>query len=128
MYLRNILYVLFGEPNVELQHFLGSKEMREIKRMVNKHFKKDSYFRRYSVKFLDAKTGDRDEKTGWINVELYVYTILGGERFFYCTLKALLQVCKKALTDKEYDFLPIMDWNEGIVEYLVYEVLGSKKL
>lgn len=56
-----------------------------------------------------------------------MYPILGGEVFFYCTLKALAEVGRKALTDKKYNYLPLMNWKEGVVEYLVYEVIGLEE-
>jgi hypothetical protein len=48
--------------------------------------------------------------------------LLGGEIFYYCTLTALINISKKALTDEKYNYLPMMNWKEGIVEYLVSEL------
>jgi len=87
-------------------------------------FEKDSYFLRYSLTFLDVKLGDRDERTGWVNIEPYIYPMLGGEIFFYCTLRALMEISKKALTDKKYDYQPPVNWKKGVVDYLVHEATG----
>jgi len=128
MYLGFILYVLFGEPKIDTKHYISSKEINKTKTVLKKRFEKDSYFLRYCKEFLDTKTGNKDEKMGWINIEPYVYLILGGEIFFYCTLKALIEVSKKALTNKRYNYLPLMNWKEGVVEYLVYEAIERKKI
>jgi len=63
---------------------------------LQKYFRKGSYFLRYSLKFLSLKTEGKDQKTGWINIQPYVYPILRGEIFFYCTLKALIEITKKS--------------------------------
>ena len=123
MYLGFILYILFGEPKIDIKCYISSREVKKIKRVLKKRFEKDSYFLGYCQEFLKMKTGDKNEKTGWINIEPYVYPLLGGEIFFYCTLKALIDISKKALTDKKYE-----SWKEGIVEYLVHEAIGSDKV
>jgi len=46
----------------------------------------DSYFARLSLRYLDVKTGKRVRGTIWIDVDPYIYPLLGGEIFFYCTL------------------------------------------
>lgn len=112
IYLKRILYVLFGEV----------AKRKDIKKVIETHFDKDNYFGRYAHKFLDIKIINEKKKTSWIDVEPYIYLVLGAELFFKYTLRALLNVCKKALTDPEYDYV-VMDWDEGIVEYLVYELL-----
>jgi len=109
IFLSCILYVLFGEWKVE--------------ESIEKHFDKESYFRKFTMKFLNLKIDDKTE-TGWINIDPYVYEILGGEIFFYCTLRALLEVSEKALTDPEYDYI-VMDWKEGIVQFLVSEIISE---
>ncbi|MGB9854370.1 MAG: hypothetical protein ACPLRY_06160 [Candidatus Bathyarchaeales archaeon] len=124
MYLGFILYILFVEPKIDIDCYDSSREVKKIKRVLKKRFEKDSYFLRYCQEFLKIKTGDENEKTGWINTEPYIYPILGGEIFFYCTLKALIDISKKALTDKKYDYLPWMNWKEGVVEYLIHEAIG----
>ena len=75
------------------------------------------------MKFLNLKTGKKTE-TGWINVDPYVYEILGGEIFFYCTLRALIEVSRKALRDPKYDYF-VMNWKEGIVHYLISEITSE---
>jgi len=50
-----------------------------------------------------------------------IYPLFGGEIFYYCTLRALIEISKRALTDEKYDYLPVMSWKEGVVHYLVYE-------
>jgi len=125
-----ILYILFGEPKFnphEVIDVVDDKVRKKFRQVLRKRFEKDSYFLRYSLKFLDVKTGDRDEKTGWVNIEPYIYSILGGEVFFYCTLRALIEISKKALTDKKYDYLPLLNWKEGIVDYLVHEAIGRRE-
>jgi len=127
IYLGCILYVLFGEPEIDMKCYRADKEVGKMKKVLKRHFEKDSYFLRFCEAFLNTKAGDRDEKTGWINIEPYVYPILGGEIFFYCTLKALVEVSKKALTDKKYDYMSVINWKEGVVEYLVYETIELEK-
>ena len=93
---------------------------------MKKHFKGDGYFARLSLRYLNVKTGKRGKGTIWIDIGPYIYPLLGGEIFFYCTLTALIDVAKRALTDKEYDYFPIMNWKEGIVEYLVSELVENQ--
>jgi len=112
VFLSCILYLLFGEWDVE--------------EAIEKHFSKKNYFRKFAIKFLNLKIGDKTE-TGWINIDPYVYEILGGEIFFYCTLRALLEVSKKALEDPEYDYI-VMDWKEGIVQYLIREIISNEAI
>lgn len=127
VFLGLILYILFGEPNFDPSEVISEKVQNKFKQVLRKRFEKDSYFLRYSLKFLDVKTGDRDEKTGWVNIEPYIYPMLGGEIFFYCTLRALIEISKKALTDKKYDYLPLLNWKEGVVDYLVHEAIGWRE-
>ena len=125
-----ILYILFGEPKFnpnEVIDVVNDKARKKFKQVLKKRFEKDSYFLKYSLKFLDVKTGDRDEKTGWVNIEPYIYPMLGGEIFFYCTLRALMEISKKALTDKKYDYQPPVNWKEGIVDYLINEAIGRRE-
>ena len=122
-YLELILYILFGEPEFDPHFVIGKENIIKLKKALKKHFEKDSYFLRYSLNYLAIKTGDLNKKTGWINIEPYVYPLLGGEIFYYCTLRALIEISKKALTDEKYDYIPIMNWKEGIVHYLVYEII-----
>ena len=122
-----ILYVLFGEPKFNPYEVIDDEAQEKFKQVLRKRFEKDSYFLRYSLRFLDVKTGDRDEKTGWINIEPYIYSMLGGEVFFYCTLRALIEISKKALTDKKHDYQPPLNWKEGIAEYLVHEAIGRRE-
>jgi len=118
-----ILYILFGEPKFNPDEVMSEKVQKRFKQILRNRFEKDSYFLRYFLKFLDVKIGDRDEKTGWVNIEPYIYSILGGEIFFYCTLRALMEISKKALTDKKYDYQPPVNWKEGVVDYLVNEAI-----
>jgi len=125
-----ILYILFGEPKFnpnEVIDVVNDKARKKFKQVLKKRFEKDSYFLKYSLKFLDVKTGDRDEKTGWVNIEPYIYPMLGGEIFFYCTLRALIEISNKALTDKKYDYQPPVNWKEGIVDYLINEAIGRRE-
>jgi hypothetical protein len=128
MYLGFILYILFGEPILDTKCYISNKEVKKTKKVLKKRFERDSYFFKYSLEFLGIKTGDEDKKTGWIDIRPYVYPILGGEMFYYCTLMALIEISKKALTDKKYDFLPPLNWKEGIVDYVVHEAIGHKSL
>jgi len=128
MYLGYVLYILFGEPKIDTKRYIESEEVKKIKKVLREGFEKDSYFLRYCLEFLRVKTGDRDKKSGWINVEPCIYPILGGEIFFYCTLKALMGVSKKALADKKYDYLPMMNWKEGVVDHLVHEAIRNDKV
>lgn len=125
-YLQLILYILFGEPEFDPVRVLSKENKAKIKSTLKKYFGSDSYFARLSLRYLDVKTGKRVKGTIWINIDPYIYPLLGGEIFFYCTLTALIEVAKRALTDKEYDYFPIMNWKEGIVEYLVSELIENK--
>lgn len=124
-YLALILHLLFGEPKFNPVHVISVEYKKKIVNVLRKHFEKDSYFLTYSLKYLAIKTGERDKRTGWINIEPYVYPILGGEIFYYCTLMALIEISKKALKDKNYQFPQIINWKEGIIDYLVSEVIGK---
>jgi hypothetical protein len=125
-FLAFILYILFGEPPIDKTCVLDARTERRIKTVLKKHFERDSYFFRCSLRFLDSKTGEKNEKTGWVNIEPYIYTTLGGELFFYCTLRALIDVSKKALKDKKYDYSRPMSWKEGIVDYLIHEAIYKR--
>lgn len=140
-----ILYLLTGEPK-EWSYRGEEKLPPEIDKVLRKHFAKpdfmkpvlkysrgcfrkyESYFHRYADEYAKARTG-RKTKTGWILVDPYVFKMLGGEIFFYCTLKALLKVIRRALEDSTYDY-HVMSWEEGITEYLVRElkVVGEAEL
>jgi len=114
-----ILYLLTGEPK-EWTYFPEEKLSDEIGKVLRKHFGKPSCFYKYAAEYARAKVG-RETKTGWILVDPYVFKLLGGEIFFYCTLKALLKVVRRALEDPTYDY-HLMTWEEGITEYLVSEL------
>lgn len=126
-FLESILYILFGEPRIDQDRVQAEESEKRIKSVLKKRFERRSPFVRYSLRFLEAKTGKKFPKTYWINIEPYVYPLLGGEIFFYCTLRALMEVSKKALKDKKYNYLPVMNWKEGVVEYLASEAIGTKK-
>jgi len=141
-FLRLILYLLTGEP--KKQNYSGEEKLpAEMDKVLRKHFAKpdfikptlkyshsrfrkyESYFQRYADEYAKAKVG-RKTKTGWILVDPYVFKLLGGEIFFYCTLKALLKVIRRALEDPTYDYR-LMSWEEGITEYLVGELKVRRK-
>jgi hypothetical protein len=127
-FLAMILYVLFGEPEVDPSDFDHEPLERRIRAVLKKWFRRDSYFSKYALRYLATKTGDKIKKTSWIDIGPYAYPILGGELFYYCTLRALLDVCRKALTDKSYSTKGIITWEQGIVTYIVAEVrVRSKK-
>jgi len=50
VFLSCILYLLFGEWDVE--------------EAIEKHFSKENYFRKFAVKFLNLKTGERLRRDG----------------------------------------------------------------
>jgi hypothetical protein len=100
-YLGLILYILFGEPKFNPDGVLSRENDMEIRKVLRKHFEKGGYFLKYSLRYLAVKAGDRDKRSGRINIEPYVYSLLGGEIFYYCTLKALINVSKKAVGLKE---------------------------
>jgi len=132
-----ILYLLTGEPK-EWKYTPEEKMPPEMDKVLRKHFAKpnflkpilkyshgcfrkyESCFHRYADGYAKAKVG-RKTKTGWILVDPYIFKLLGGEIFFYCTLKALLKVVRRALEDPTYDYR-LMTWEEGITEYLVAEL------
>ncbi|RLI39205.1 hypothetical protein DRO69_14550 [Candidatus Bathyarchaeota archaeon] len=118
-FLNCIIYILFGEPEIKMSLYPSKK----LKTVLEKRLRKNSYFLRYSLRYLKTRTGDKNKKTGWINVEPYVYPILGGEIFFYCTLKALTEITKKILKNKNYSFPQCMNWREAIIYYLISEVI-----
>jgi len=121
-FLNCIMHVLFGEPEIQFSLYPSEK----LKTALKTYFHKNSYFLRYSLNYLDTKTGDKDEKTGWINIQPYAFQILGGEIFYYCTLKALLEVSKKALTNKNYRFPKCLNWKEATINCLIYEAMKEK--
>jgi hypothetical protein len=122
-FLRCILYILFGEPELTESWQSSEKLKEEMKKVLEKHFPKGSHFLDYSLKYLEAKTGEKDEKTGWINVKPYVYPTIGGEIFFYCTLKALIEICEKAIKNKDYSFPQFATPKECVVDCLIHEFL-----
>jgi hypothetical protein len=99
-----ILYILFGEPELTESWQPSSRLKEEMERVLRAHFPEWSHFLEYSTQYLQTKTGDKDERTGWINVKPYIYPTIGGEIFFYCTLKALIEICEKAIKNKDYSF------------------------
>jgi len=122
-FLRCILYILFGEPELTESWQSSEKLKEEMKKVLERHFPKGSHFLDYSLKYLEAKTGEKDEKTGWINVKPYVYPTIGGEIFFYCTLKALIEICEKAIKNKDYNFSQFATPKECVVDCLIHEFL-----
>lgn len=125
-FLSLILYILLGEPKVDLPRVPGQEIVNKIKGVLKKRLKKNSYFLRFALTYLDLKTGDKTE-TGWINIDAYVYPLLGGEIYFYCTLRALMEISKNALTNEKYCFPRFINWKEGIVDYLVHEAISRLK-
>jgi hypothetical protein len=124
-FLRCILYILFGEPELTESWQSSEKLKEEMKKVLEKHFPKGSHFLEYSLKYLEAKTGEKDERTGWINVKPYMYPTIGGEIFFYCTLKALIEICEKAIKNRDYSFPQFVTPKEGIVNCLISEILDN---
>lgn len=117
-----ILYTLFGEPKIDYSRVINEENSAKIKKVLQKHFRKNSYFLRYSLKLISLKTGDLNKKTGWINIVPYTYPLLGAEIFYYCTLRALIEISKKALKNKNYNFPRFINWKEGIIDYLINEI------
>jgi hypothetical protein len=120
-----ILYILFGEPELTESWQSSEKPKEEVERVLERHFPKGSHFLEYSMQYLQAKTGDKDERTGWINVKPYVYPTIGGEIFFYCTLKALMEISERAMKNKDYSFPPFLTPKESIVYFLIHEILEN---
>jgi len=127
-YLCCILYILFGEPELTESWQSSSRLKEEMERVLHAHFPKGSHFLEYSLKYLEAKTGDKDERTGWINVKPYVYPTIGGEIFFYCTLKALIEICEKAIKNKDYSLPQFATPKECIVDCLINEILENNSI
>jgi hypothetical protein len=123
-----ILYILFGEPELTESWQSSEKLKEEMEKVLEKHFPEGSHFLEYSLKYLEAKTGDKDERTGWINVKHYIYPTIGGEIFFYCTLKALIEICEKALKNEDYSFPQFVTPEEGIVDRLISEILENNSI
>jgi len=124
-FLRCILYILFGEPELTESWQSSEKLKEEMKKVLEKHYPKGSHFLEYSLKYLEAKTGEKDEKTGWINVKPYVYPTIGGEIFFYCTLRTLMEISEKAIKNKDYSLPQFVAPKEGIVNCLINEILEN---
>jgi len=120
-----ILYILFGEPELTESWQSSGKLKEEMVRVLERHFPKGSHFLEYSLKYLEAKSGEKDDRTGWINVKPYVYPTIGGEIFFHCTLKALIEICEKALKNKDYSLPQFVIPKEGIVDCLINEILEN---
>jgi hypothetical protein len=125
VFLALVLYILFGEPEVNLTNIDFNKLERRIRAVLKKRFPKPSYFSKYALRYLATKTGDRVGKTQWIDIGPYTYTILGGEIFYYCTLRALVEICRKALIRKHFNFRGIITWEQGIAMYTISEALGE---
>lgn len=126
VFLALILHVLFGVPRMSPKFVFNRDIERKIRKVLDKRFENNSYFLRYSSRFLDAKTGKKTA-SGWVNVEPYIFSLVGAETFFYCTLKALIEICKKALSDTTFSFEGLISWQQGIVLYLLEEVVDEEK-
>jgi hypothetical protein len=57
--------------------------------------------------------------------ETYIYPTIGGKIFFYCTLKALIEISQKALKNKDYSLPQFVTPKEGIVNCLISEILDN---
>jgi len=122
--LQSILYLLTGEPIKKRDwSYWEEKFPHKIDEVFQKHFVRNSYFRKYAVQYFKARIGRKTD--GYAKVDPYVFKLIGGEVFFYHTLKALLNVIKKAHEDPKYDYR-IMTWEEGITEYLISELKAVK--
>ena len=120
MFLCAILYIVFGEPKLS-----DLKMQRKIEDVLKRRLPQNNPFVRYSKQYLETKIGGINEKTGWIDIAQYTFPILGGEIFFYCTLKALMEICGKAHKNKNYKFPPTKNWKECIVYRFIGEVIGN---
>jgi hypothetical protein len=127
-FLRCILYILFGEPELTESWQSSGKLKEEMEKVLERHFPEGSHFLEYSLKYLEAKSGEKNERTGWINVKPYVYPTIGGEIFFYCTLKALIEICEKAIKNKDYSLPQFVTPKEGIVDCLINEILENNSI
>jgi hypothetical protein len=126
-FLRCILYILFGEPEITESWQPSSQFKEEMERVLRAHFPKGSHFLEYSLKYLKAKTGKKT-RNGMIDVKPYINPTIGGEIFFYCTLKALIETCEKALKNKDYNFPQFVTPKEGIVNCLISEILENNSI
>jgi len=126
MFLATILYILFGEPEFDPALVDLDQLERRIRTVLKKRFPKDSYFSKHALEYLATKTGDRKRKTYWIDIGPYFYTILGGEIFYYCTLRALIEISKNALADKKFSFRGPVTWQQGIALYTIAEALKEE--
>lgn len=123
-YMQLILYLLFGEPKPSSIYDLGEENKVKIRKTLRKRLGSNIPFARFCLRYLDVKTGERVKGTTWINVEPYIYPLLGGEIFFYCTLIALIKVGKRALTDEEYNMTSLATWEEAVVHYLIGQFIS----
>jgi len=136
-FLQLILFLLTGESFKRDWSYWEEKFPHKIDKVFQKHFDKGSYFRKYAVQYCKARVGKKTD--GYVRVDPYVFKLIGGEAFFYHTLKALLNVIRKALEDPKYDYqivtwgkgkdsrsFRMMNWEEGITEYLVSELKALK--
>lgn len=117
-FLYSILYLLTGEP-IKSEDWAYSFEEEipsEIEKVLQNYFVRNSYFRNYAVQYFKAKVG---RKTGGrVVIDPYAFKLIGGEAFFYLTLKALLNVTRRAQEDPTYRYR-IMTWEEAITDYLI---------
>ena len=130
-FLQSILYLLTGEliKDEDLSYW-EEKIPQEIEKMFQKHFVRNSYFRKYAVQYSKARVGRKTD--GYVRIDPYVFNLIGGEIFFYLTLRSLLKVIKKAQKYPEYDYrvmklgkghsCQMMTWEEAITEHLVSEL------
>jgi hypothetical protein len=138
-FLQSILYLLTGEPIKKRDWaYWDERFPHEIKKVFRKHFDRGSYFRKYAVQYFKARVGRKTD--GYVRVDPYVFKLIGGEVFFYHTLKALLKVIRRAHEDPKYDYqimswgkgskhsFRMMTWEEGITEYLISELKAVKNV
>ena len=136
-FLQSILFLLTGEPIKRDWSYWDEKFPHKIDKVFQKHFVRNGYFRKYAVQYFKARIGRKTD--GYVVVDPYVFKLIGGEVFFYHTLKALLNVIRKAHEDPKYDYqimswgkgsahnFRVMNWEEGIVEYLISELKTVEK-
>jgi hypothetical protein len=137
-FLQSILYLLTGEPIKKRDwSYWEEKFPHKIDEVFQRHFSKNSYFCKYAVQYFKARIGRKTD--GYVRVDPYVFKLIGGEVFFYHTLKALLSVIRRALEDPKYDYqimswgkgskhsFRMTTWEEGITEYLISELKTAEK-
>ena len=73
--------------------------------------------------FMKAKTGIIDQKGHYYLFDKVALTWLGSNVLFFYILTSVVYVVEKSLTDKNYKFIGILNWQEAIANYVLAEFI-----